>query len=182
MLSLNPAFDLLRKYKPCEQHTEELVMKHIRGKISNTELITVVEKGVIGEFGKFVVADPQTIIGWITAYQKSKEKTENYLETSLIDPSTRILDLKYPSNAEAWFKEANKCFIAYINGVHQSNFHPHVYDRMMLDGKISLNAYLHFYKSSSDVEESVKRAKQEVLAAVFSDYRSRNWSTVYFIA
>lgn len=179
MISLNPAFDFLRKYKPCEQHTEELVMKKVRGKNSQDELITIFEKGVTGEFGKFVVADPQTLLGWVAQYNSTKNSASNYLQTGLLDVKLGMSAHGYPWQKEDWEKEANKCLTAFINGVSEAYFHPHVYDRMMLDGKISMNAYKEF--TTSENEEEIIRARQKVLAKVFTEYKKKGWHTVYFI-
>lgn len=176
---INPAFELLRKYKKVEPDTETLVLKRIRGRLSHDELITIFEKGVAGEYGKFVVADPQTILSWVQQYEAQKSDSKNYIHSELLDPNTHIASHNYPQKSEEWHKEANKCFNAFINGVDAIHFHPHVYDRMMLDGKISHNAYLKHYSGLEEVE--VIKAKQTILKETFQEYRKKGWKTVYIV-
>lgn len=175
--TINPAFELLRKYKKVDSETESLVLKRIKGTISQDDLLTIFEKGVAGEYGKFIVADPQTLLGWVNQFKASKNKPSNYLSSGLLDPSTAITSVNYPQKTEDWCREANKCFTAFLNGVTVFNFHPHVYDRMMLDGKITANAYKK-YLTGID-ENAVEKAKQSFLKEVFSAYRQKGWTKVY---
>lgn len=175
----NPAFELLKKYKKVEPDTETLVLKRIRGRISQDELITIFEKGVTGEYGKFIVADPQTLLSWVNQYESGKSTTKNYLASGLLDPDMKITSHAYPSKSEDWHREANKCLVAFMNGVNPSNFHPHVYDRMMLDGKIEFNAYKKYTNGFTD--EDYKIARQKVLGDVFGSYRAKGWNSVYIV-
>jgi hypothetical protein len=177
----NPAFEFLRKYKPCEQHTEDFVMKKSKKRISQSELITVFEKGVAGEYGKFIQADPQTLLGWIDKYVSKKNSSQNYLELGLLDKRTHVTSPKYHSKMQDWEKEANRCFTAFINGVSEENFHPHVYDRMLLDHKITMNAYLKYFKPTGNETEDVMAAKQKILRDCFIGYKKLGYTVVYFI-
>lgn len=181
MIKTNAAFDYLREYKKCEEQTEEFVMKKLKGKVSQDELITIFEKGIGGDYGKLIVADPQTILGWVEQYQKDKQKKDSkeYLNTGLLDPATKVTAHAYHVNPNDWCKEANKCFTAFLNGVQPSNFHPHVYDRMMLDNKIEMNAYKKHLNGQEQAD--VDKAKQWILKEVFQQYRDKGWTTVYFI-
>lgn len=177
---MNPAFELLKKYKKVDPDTEGLVLKRIKGRVSQDDLITIFEKGVAGEYGKFIVADPQTILSWVNQFETGKNSASNYLHAGLLPTNTKMTAHKYPTKAEEWHMEANKCYNAYLSGVDPSNFHPHVYDRMMLDGKIKQNDYLKHYNGND--EEQIKEAKQTILREVFNSYRSKNYSYVYLIA
>lgn len=180
---MNPAFDYLRGFKDCSPDVEELVMKTVKRKfptVSIGELKQVFEKGLAGEFGKVYKADPDVLVGWVTASQRAKNTSGNYLSTGLVLPTVSMTHPDYPAGLEDWHKEANKCLTAFLNGVSEVNFHPHVYDRMMIDGKISLNACAKYLgKDPEDIE--VTEAKQKILRDTFIGYKSQGWATVYFI-
>ena len=193
----NPAFDFLRQFKDVLPEVEELVIKVVSKKytVTTNELKIAFEKGVAGEYGKFIMADPQTLINWVSKYYGEKNNSKNYLESGLLDPKTRPTSQNYPRTTDDWCKEANKCFTAFLNGVGCEYFHPHVYDRMLLDNKIELNAYKKYCKEDIDkydfskddeanryIENHVNPAKQKVLRDIFSGYRQKGWSYVYVIA
>lgn len=172
---MNPAFELLRKYKKVEPDTEDLVMKKTRGRVTQDELITIFEKGVTGDYGKFVVADPQTILGWINAHLNSKTVGSGYLATGLLavtTPSWETVD---------WDKEANKCFVAFLNKVSHEHFHHCVYDRMMIDGKFNVNDYMKHFVETGNTEKDVQRAKRLSLKEKFTYYKSMGFNSVYLI-
>lgn len=180
----NLAFEFLRQHKNVEDSVEELVCRKSRGRIIEREMLTVFENGIAGQYGKIYSLDAATLLMWIDKYLGQKSSSANYLDAGLLSPSIRITDyLRYPCNLDEWLKEANKCYTAFLNGVNETNFHPHVYDRMMLDGKININDYLqHLTVISQDMEENIKLAKQRVLAKVFRHYREQSFTYVYFIA
>lgn len=193
MIGMNPAFEMVRKHKKVEQETENLVIKLSRSKITQDEMITAFENGIAGKYGKFIAADTQTLMGWIKQFLASKNNSKNYLESGLLDIRTKITDFKYPSGVNDWCMEANKCFTAFLNGVDPINFHPHVYDRMMLDNKVELNAYKKYLPaviqnephSVDEIEHffnsHITPAKQMILRDVFNYYRSKGWKSVYLI-
>lgn len=172
----NPAFELLRSFKECSEETEKLVTGIIRRRFSDLtkkELAQIFEQGISGEYGKVYTLDPQTLLGWVEKYSKNKNSNKSYLEGALLPvntPGYEMID---------WFKEANKCYQAFLNGVNEQYFHRCVYDRMMLDDKIKLNAYWKYYKGD-DLEE-VYKAQRKILGDVFNDYKQQGYTTVYFI-
>mgnify|MGYP001244487831 FL=1 len=182
----NPAFELIRLHKEVKPDTETLVLKQIRGRVTPNELINIFENGVSGKYGKLYSADPQTLLSWVDAYLKTKHSDKNYLSSGLADPSL-------PSwETYEWDKEANKCFNAFMNGVKETNFHPAVYDRMICDNKIDLNAYMKYYDGPEnafpdnrlvwiEVLSAVKKAKQKVLKDIFLSYKNKGYTYVYFI-
>ena len=182
----NPAFELVRRHKEVTPETETLVLKQVKNKVSQTELINIFENGISGVYGKVYQADPQTLIGWVDKYTRSKHSDKNYLDTSLCDVNM--------NQAESWDwdKEANKCFLAYMSGVNENLFHPCVYDRMMIDGKIEISAYEKYYKIPDglifdsplwpDALAKVKAAKQKILRDVFAQHKRMGWQTIYFIS
>lgn len=180
-LSINPAFEFLKRHKEVSEETQELVMKKIKGKISQSELITAFENGISGQYGKVYKADAQTLIGWVEAFQKGKNAVNSYLESGLVNPDEKVTGRNYPGNVTEWMKEANKALVSFLNGVSENHFHPHIYDRLLLDGKIRLNQYSKYFVATDNVDEDVKRAKQKVLRDVFLTYKSNGWSHVYFI-
>lgn len=183
-MTRNMAFEFLRDHKNVEDTVENLVLKKCRGRISESELLTCFENGIGGQYGKIYNLDAATLLSWIDKFIEKRNKSANYLDAGLLDHNIKITDyLRYPGNTEDWEKEANRCYTAFLNGVKEENFHPHVYDRMMLDGKIKLNAYMQKIELwIKDEYERVKLAKQKVLAEVFRQYRGMDFKYVYFIA
>lgn len=173
----SPAFEFLRKHKQVSEETESLVMKRLKGKITQDELFTVFERGITGEFGKVYSLDPQTLIGWVQAHQKQKTTSRDYMNSGLVSISEPHFDF----NNDDWMKEANKCLTAFLNGVSEQYFHPSVYDRMMLDGKIELNASMKYVQQKEGEFKGVVEAKQKVLRDIFLTYKSKGWNQVYFI-
>jgi len=164
----NPAFEHLRKFKPVSADTEELCMRKFRG-LKNSDLLEAFENGISGRYGKVYSLDPQTIIGWVDQHKK---KNTVYLDKGLLDPNKNYFEL----GVDDWIKEANKCYIAYLNGTGEACFHPGVYDRMMLDRKIEINACA---KYLNDDFSNVTEAKQKVLRDKFGWMRSHGWNDVY---
>lgn len=175
MISVNNlAFDFLRQHKEVKPETETLVMKKIKGKMSNSDLLQCFENGITGQYGKVYSLDPQTLIDWVDKFQRGKTSNKHYLDSGLLPvgtPSWEVVD---------WDKEANKCLTAFFNGVAEDNFHPAVYDRMMIDGKIQINDCMKYLKDGYS-ESDVTKAKQKVLRDVFGKYKAKGWSQVYFI-
>lgn len=184
----NPAFEMLRRFKECDSETEKLVLSVVRKKhsITQNEMYAVFENGIAGEYGKVYSLDPQTLIGWVEKFSKAKNSNKNYLESPL-------LSVNAPSwGTIEWDKETNKCYMAFLAGVSHTDFHPAVYDRMLLDGKIPLNSYMKHYNGPKDsgpdnellwkeTMNEVGKAKQIVLRNVFLSYKSQGFQTVYFI-
>ena len=171
---INPAFEFLRKHKKVSPETEALVMKRVAGRVSSSDLISVFEKGISGDFGKVYSADPETILGWVKQWESEKNKSRNYLSTGLLPVDTPVWEVV------EWDKEANKCFTAHISGISEAYFHPGVYDRMMIDGKINLNDCMK-YLPKGYKESDVMAAKQKVLRDVFSEYKQKGWNKIYFV-
>jgi len=86
------------------------VVKKTRGKITTSEMITVFERGVSGEYGKIYKVDPQLLLDWIDKYIRGKNKNTNYLETGLLNPSISITNINYHVDPRDWMKEVNKCY------------------------------------------------------------------------
>lgn len=173
----NEAFELLRTFKDCSEDTERLVVSIIRKKFSwltSKELYSVFQSGIAGDYGKVYSLDPETLLSWVKKFQKEKDETKNYLDSPLIPISTH-----HGENIN-WLKEANKCYKAFLNGVSEEYFHPAVYDRMMLDDKIKMNSYLKKLLGQGEPED-IRIAKQKILKDVFTEYKSRGLTFVYFI-
>jgi len=180
-LLTNSSFEYLREFKTVEPATEELVSRKLNKRYSQEILLSIFEKGISGEYGKVVNIEPQTIFSWVKQYEAAKNNGVNYLETPLLDPYVRIDSNSYPTKDEEWRREADKCFNAFLNGVSAQNFHSHIYDRMMLDGKIQLNAYKQHFKNTGNEELDLMTAKQRLLHVVFSDYKNKGYTTAYLI-
>lgn len=176
ILTANSAFELLRQFKDVSAETEKLVMAIIRRKhrdLTIKELTKIFEDGIAGEYGKVYTLDPQTILSWVDKYSSNKNSSVSYLQSPLLSIDTPAWE-----NID-WSKEANRCFQAFLNGVSEQYFHRCVYDRMMVDGKIPVNAYKKYYKGD-DLEE-VYSAQRKFLKDVFTDYKRAGFTTIYFI-
>lgn len=173
--TLNPAFDFLREHKNVSEATEVLVMKRLNRSMSQNELLTVFENGLAGDYGKVIVVDAQTILGWISQYRSQRNSAANYLQSPLLP-----IDIPSYENVD-WDKEANKCFYAFLNGIDVSHFHPCVYDRMMIDGKIQTNAYLKYFKPTGNDNKDIIEAKQMMLKDVFQNYKNNGLQFIYLI-
>ena len=51
--------------------------------------------------------------------------------------------------------------------------HPHIYDRLMVDGKIQMNAYLKYY------QDKVDEAKQMILNDYFQEQKKKGFSYIF---
>lgn len=174
----HPAFELLRKHKEVKPEVETLVLKQARGRVNTSEMLEVFENGISGKYGKLYSADAQTLSGWIAEYLKEKTKPENYLTMPLCDvnlPSRETHD---------WARETNKCYHAFLNGVSCEYFHPCVYDNLLLEGKVELEAYQKYYKfdRNADYEHQlpqINKAKQKVLRDVFTKFKSYGYNDIF---
>lgn len=174
----NLAFEYLRQFKKVSEDTEELVMKLLKRRypdIGMNELVQIFEQGIAGDFGKVYAADPETILDWVKESMKRKGRQSSYYEAPILSPHVSIIDLDYPQKMEDWQKEVNKAFTAFLNGVSTRDMHPHLYDRLMVDGKIPMNSY-HKY-----LDNSVDESKQRFLADYFTDCKNRAYTYIYFI-
>lgn len=176
----SPAFDMIRKFKDVEPETERLVLKRINRKVSQDELITIFEKGIAGEYGKFYSADPQTLITWVNKFVSAKDNNKNYLESGLIPVDIKYTDRRYPLDADEWKKEVNKCYHAFLKGVSCQYFHPLCYSQMMMDDKIQLNEYKKFADTFD--EQQIILAQQKVMVEKFTHYKKMGYDNVYFIS
>jgi hypothetical protein len=176
LLTANSAFELLRNFKEVSEETEKLVLAIVSRKhrdLTIKELSQIFESGIAGEYGKIYTLDPQTILSWIDKYEKNKNSAKDYLEGPLLSvntPGFETID---------WLKEANKCYQAFLRGISEIYFHHCVYDRMMLDDKIKLNAYRKFYQGD-DINE-IHRAQQKIIKEVFMKMKDQGLTYVYFI-
>ena len=174
----NPAFDYLRQFKKISEDTEALVTKFIKKKypeLGMKELVQIFENGIAGEYGKIYSADPETILDWIRKHLSSKGNQRSYYETPLLTKDISMYDYRYPEKQEDWNKEVNKAFTAYLNGVSTTEMHPHIYDRLMVDSKIPLNAYLKHYTTDITI------AKQKILQDYFNGCKQQGFTYIYFI-
>ena len=175
---MNPAFEYLRQFKKVSDESEELVMKVVKKRypeISLNELVNIFEQGITGDFGKVYSADPETLLDRVRSYTNRKGNQRSYYETPILTPDVTIYDQRYPEKQEDWNKEVNKGYTAYLNGVSTKEMHPHIYDRLMVDGKIQMNAYLKYY------QDKVDEAKQMILNDYFQDQKKKGFSYIYFI-
>jgi len=174
----NPAFEYLRQFKKISDDAEALVTKFIKKKypeLGMKELVQIFENGIAGEYGKVYSADPETILDWIRKHVSNKGQQRSYYETPLLTKEVTIYDNRYPEKQEDWCKEVNKAFTAYLNGISTTEMHPHIYDRLMVDSKIPLNAYLKHYTSDVTI------AKQKILTEYFSACKQKGFTYIYFI-
>lgn len=176
----NAAFEFLRQHKDVPDHVEQFVMKRIKGRVTNSELINVFENGISGQYGKIYTLDAQTLLAWVEKFESQKNSKENYLESALLDPNT-------PSRESwDWARETNKCYHSFLKGVSCENFHPCVYDNLLLEGKIELEAYQQYYKFNPELDYEkqmpfINRAKQRVVGDVFGNLKRYGYTDIFTI-
>jgi len=172
----NPAFEYLRQFKKVSEETEELVIKTLKKKFPNIsmgELVDIFELGLTGEFGKVYSCDVETLVDWVKTFMRKKDNSSSYYEQGLIGTHLKVTDIGYPSGYEAWYKEVNKAYIKFLEGVTYNAFHPHIYDRLMVDGKIKPESY-HKY-----LDSSVDEAKQRYISEYFRECKKQGYNQIY---
>lgn len=175
-----PAFDLIRQFKEVHPETERLVLRRLKTKLTQTEIFEAFEKGVAGDYGKFIAADPQTLISWGNKYLSEKDSSKNYLDSGLIPVDIKYTDRRYPLDADEWKKEVNKCYHAFLKGVSSEYFHPLCYTQMQFDDKIALNEYMK--ETKSEELPQIHRAQQKIMAEKFAQYKKLGYENVYLIS
>ena len=190
----NPAFEFLRQFKQVSEVTEELVTKTLKRKypdLTYEQLTNVFEKGISGDYGKVYTIDPQTILGWVSDYMAARENPSNYFEEPLLDNTIHITDVRYPTGIREWNQEVNKCYNAYLRGVNPSEFHPHIYDRLVMDNKLN-HSYFLKHLSDADLEtykqgqyerigDKIRTAKHKSIAQYFEYRKSLGHDRIYMI-
>lgn len=180
----NPAFDFLRKHKDVSEETENLVIKQVRNRVSPNDLLICFENGISGQYGKLYSADPQTLIGWVNKYLELKNSPTNYLDAPLLD-----INLSETESFD-WCKETNKSYHAFLKGISHEFFHHCVYDNLLLEGKIPVNAYQKYYKMPEDADpektiwwneiiNEIKKAKRKVIRDVFEKFKSYGYNDIF---
>lgn len=173
-------FDYLREFKNITSETEALVRKKT-GYIKDSELMQIFENGITGKYGKVYTLDPQTLIGWVNQFNNSKTKADNYLNSGLLNPETKVTDINYPQTSDDWKKETNKAFAAYLNGV--TNFHHDIYNHLVCDSKITIG-YLKKYTPAEYPHcdnVKIKAAMKQAVIDYFGRCRNNGWNQIYFI-
>lgn len=175
----NIAFEFLKQHKDVKPEVESLVLKKTRGQLTTEELLSIFEDGIAGKYGKIYSLDAATLLNWVDVWKSSKNSTKNYLETGLLNPNEPVTGVNYPQTYDAWHKEVNKCYLAYISGVSEEYFHPDCYDRLMMDGKILFGSSNKYFDGKTS--ESYKSAKQKCVRDYFAQCKSRGWNQIYFV-
>jgi len=175
-----PAFELLRKFKEVLPETERLVLKKVRNVVTTDELAKIFEKGIAGEYGKFIAADPQTLLSWVSKHNAAKNSSQNYLSAGLLPVNAKMSHPDYPLTPLDWQKEVNKCYRAFCNGVFYDNFHPLVYTQMQMDDYIRLNEYLEYTQSGN--LDQIHLAQQKAVGKKFSQFKEQGKQYVYYIS
>lgn len=186
----NPAFEFLRQYKEVKPATEEIVLKTLKKKFPNLtvyQLTEIFSSGVTGEYGKVYSIDPQTLIGWVYEYMNKQENPLNYLDEPLLDNTLKNTDRRYPSGNVLWEKEVNKCYSAYLRGVSVNEFHPHIFDRLVMDNKLHYNDFLQsmskeeleFYQNGEYEKSGIRKAKQKTIGKYFDFIKSSGDTLIY---
>jgi len=187
----NPAFEFLRQYKQVSEATEELVTKTLKRKFPNitySQLTDIFELGISGEYGKVYSIDPQTLLDWVSEYMRKQSNPASYLEQPLLDNTIKITDKEYPTSQGDWEKEVNKHYNAYLRGVNCLYFHPHVFDRLVIDGKLHHHEFqkqmsqqeLEYYQNGEYEKSNIRLAKQKGIAEYFAHRKSLGHHSIYF--
>ena len=157
-------------------------MRRIGNSISQNELFTIFENGISGMYGKLYKADPQTLLGWVDEYRKTLKTGNNYLQTGLLDPAVSITDKRFSASLIDWQKEVNKCFDAHLKGVSESYYHPCVYDRLVLDGKLKSGSMKENTPLSNNLtDEDYNRAKQITVKKYFIQCQLHGFNQIYYV-
>jgi hypothetical protein len=114
-------------------------------------------------------------LDWIRKHITNKGQQRSYYEQPLLTADVSMYDNRYPEKQEDWNKEVNKAFTSFLNGTSTTQMHPHIYDRLMVDGKIPLNAYLKHYTNDVTI------AKQQTLKDYFATCKDKGFTYIYFI-
>lgn len=179
----NIAFEFLRKHKPVSEEVEKLVLQKVRNRVTNNELLTVFENGISGQYGKVYSLDAATLIGWVNQYQAAKSKGNGVLDGNLLDPATPVTSINYPSTIKEWYLEVNKAYTAYLSGVNESNFHPHIYNRLMCDipSRIGLGDMKKYTPKDYPLcaESEINKAMQLSIRDYFARCKSNGWVSIY---
>jgi hypothetical protein len=188
----NPAFEFLRQFKQVSEVTEELVTKNLKKKFPNLtieQLTDIFEKGISGDYGKVYAMDVQTILGWVEDFMRNQGSQKHYLDSGLLDPSIHITDVRYPTGIREWNQEVNKCYNSYLKGVKPEYFHPHVYDRLVMDNKIHHSDFIKYMSSDAQtmykdgqyesVGIDIRRGKHKSIEVYFNYHREQGHDKIY---
>lgn len=188
----NPAFEFLRQFKQVSEVTEELVTKNLKKRFPNItieKLTEVFEKGISGDYGKVYAMDVQTILGWVEDYMRKQGSTKHYLDKGLLDPSVKITDPLYPTGLKEWYEEVNRCYNAYLRGVKVENFHPHVYDRLVMDNKLHHSDFVSRMSPEAESQyragnfdnlgSEIRKGKHKCIAEHFMEYKENGQDKIY---
>ncbi len=180
----NIAFDFLRKHKQVSEEVEKLVLQKVKNRVSNTELVTIFENGISGQYGKVYSLDAATLIGWVNQYQASKSKSVGTLGGNLLNPNIPTTSAYYPQSYKDWQIEVNKAYTAYLSGVSETEFHPDIYQRLMCDipARIELGAIKKYVPDDYWLKLSpaeINKAMQLCIRDYFAECKSRGWDSVY---
>lgn len=188
----NPAFEMLRQFKQVSEVTEELVTKNLKKKFPNLtieQLTEIFEKGISGDYGKVYAMDVQTILGWVEDFMRKQGSQKHYLDSGLLDPSIHITDVRYPTGIREWNQEVNKCYNSYLKGVKPENFHPHMYDRLVMDNKLHHSDFIKYMSSDAQtmykdgqyesVGIDIRRGKHKSIEVYFNYHRDQGHDKIY---
>ncbi len=184
----NPAFSLLREHKEVRAEVETMVMKMAANKIQLSDMLNAFEKGIAGHYGKFIVADVQTIMSWINRFLGERSSgNSDYLSTPLMSKGCDWDT--YPNTIELWQKEINKAYAAWQSGVSSDNFNHELQYYLVCDGKIKVGDidkylkpdYLNRFDQMAGPNEEIKQAHKKSLDSFFKQIYASGWKFVYFI-
>lgn len=186
----NPAFEFLRQFKQVSDVTEDLVTKTLKRKYPNitfSQLTDIFEKGISGDYGKVYTIDPQTLLGWVSDSMERKSNASNYLDEGLLDNTIHITDARYPTKQSEWEQEVNKCYNAYLRGISPDKFHPHIYDRLVMDMKLHHSDFIkhlseseqELYKRGEYEKVGIRKAKHKSIAEYFNGRKDQGHDKIY---
>ena len=178
----NPAFEYLRQFKEVKPVTEELVLKTLKRKfpdITIEDLTNAFELGLTGEFGKVYSADPQCLIGWVEEYMSKRKTKRSYYEEGLLDNTIGITDRRYPTRTDDWIKEVNKCYNAYLRGISVFEFHPHVYDTLVMHNKIGRDNFEVYLPDKEYRPADIRKAKHLSIKDFFEYAKTNGADKIY---
>jgi hypothetical protein len=104
----------------------------------------------------------------------------NYYEEALLDNTITITDRRYPTKSDDWIKEVNKCYTAFLKGVSVFDFHPHVYDTLVIDRKMYRDYFEKYLPNKEYHPMDIRKAKHLCIKEYFEWAKSNSQDKIYF--
>ena len=176
----NLAFDYLRSFRNVSQETEDLVIRKIRSRYPELTLKQVIEcfeNGICGDYGEFYSLDPRTLLSWVSKFVSTNERADRYMNQPLLNPNLKNTEPGYPSQSDQWMRETNKAYANYLDTDDITKYHPDIYDRLALDGRIDKDSCTPYIQKNYHIPY----AKQTAVGDYFKICKEKGINKIYSI-